>query len=337
MLHYWSSSYNNFGDELNSWIWNGLVSDDLLSPANRDVVIVGIGTIIDRSIPDAPRRIILGSGAGYARLPEIKDDGSWSVDFVRGPLTAALLGGARHLTDPAILVARHFKTVPPSQRKDVIYVPHYLFARNSDMPEVCRRAGYRYVLPSMESRAMVETIAGAKLVLAESMHAAIVADAMRVPWVPMATTPEISSFKWTDFTSSLGLPYEPIFVSQKSIYARVADHLTLRSTKHLSSLYGLSEAAIDSEDPTEREQRFLKRIMAGNADPALKKKDFWLKSFTGLVARAPAPLRSVLLRQGREAAVEKMTSIGIADGVMSDDARHRSALDQVVEAVGKYK
>src|SRR3954471_19655242 len=110
MLHYWSSSYNNFGDELNSWIWNGLVSDDLLSPANRDTVIVGIGTILDRSIPDAPRRIILGSGAGYARLPDFTDDG-WSIDFVRGPLTAAVLDGARSITDPAILVASHFKTV----------------------------------------------------------------------------------------------------------------------------------------------------------------------------------------------------------------------------------
>jgi hypothetical protein len=336
MLHYWRSSYDNFGDELNSWIWNGLVSDALLSPANRDVVIVGIGTILDRSIPVAPRRIILGSGAGYARLPEINDDGSWSVDFVRGPLTAKLLGGVPYLTDPAILVAKHCKIVPPSQRSGTIYVPHYMFTRNSDMPEICRRIGYQYVLPSRESRAMVETIAGAKLVLAESMHAAIVADAMRVPWIPIATNPEISSFKWTDFTASLGVPYDPVFISQRSPYVRIADYLTLRSTKHLSSTYGLRPAAIASEDTTEREQNFLQRIMAGNSNPQLKKRDFWLKGFNGLVARAPARARSALIRPGRAEAADALSALTIADGMMSDDARHQLALGQVVEAVGKY-
>ena len=47
------------------------------------------------------------------------------------------------------------------------------------------------------------------LVHAEAMHAAIVADALRVPWVPCRMYPQVNIFKWTDWTLSLGLEYQP--------------------------------------------------------------------------------------------------------------------------------
>ena len=52
-------------------------------------------------------------------------------------------------------------------------------------------------------------IAAADLVIAESMHAAILADAFRVPWVAVTTSDAINSFKWNDFVQSLGLVYAP--------------------------------------------------------------------------------------------------------------------------------
>lgn len=36
------------------------------------------------------------------------------------------------------------------------------------------------------------------MVLADAMHAAIIADAMRVPWLPLITSPQINTFKWLD-------------------------------------------------------------------------------------------------------------------------------------------
>jgi succinoglycan biosynthesis protein ExoV len=41
------------------------------------------------------------------------------------------------------------------------------------------------------------------------MHAAIVADALRVPWIPVVLSPQSNSFKWLDWTLSLSLPYNP--------------------------------------------------------------------------------------------------------------------------------
>jgi succinoglycan biosynthesis protein ExoV len=47
-------------------------------------------------------------------------------------------------------------------------------------------------------------------VVADAMHAAIVADALRVPWVPVVLSPQSNSFKWLDWTLSLNLPYKPV-------------------------------------------------------------------------------------------------------------------------------
>ncbi len=57
---------------------------------------------------------------------------------------------------------------------------------------------------------MVRRIAAADKVIAESMHAAIIADAFRVPWIPVALSREVSPFKWVDWASSLNISYSPV-------------------------------------------------------------------------------------------------------------------------------
>src|SRR5690606_11437285 len=79
-----------------------------------------------------------------------------------------------------------------------------------------RRAGICFIDPRADSRESIERIRRAGLVVADAMHAAIVADTLRVPWVPVATSPEISAFKWLDWTLSLELPYEPVALPPSS-------------------------------------------------------------------------------------------------------------------------
>ena len=37
-----------------------------------------------------------------------------------------------------------------------------------------------------------------------------IADAFRVPWIPIALSREVSPFKWVDWAASLDLPYRPV-------------------------------------------------------------------------------------------------------------------------------
>src|SRR5439155_14985318 len=75
---------------------------------------------------------------------------------------------------------------------------------------ICQDLGIEFLDPRTDSRDVVRRIAAAEKVIAESMHAAIIADAFRVPWVPVALSREISPFKWADWSLSKGLDYEPV-------------------------------------------------------------------------------------------------------------------------------
>ena len=107
LLSYQQAVHGNFSVALIWWLWQrllpGMWDDD-------GVVFVGIGTLIDRAIPDARLRVIFGSGAGYAAPPQgvAESDGGWRVYGVRGPLTARVLGlhPSLALTDTAILLSQ---------------------------------------------------------------------------------------------------------------------------------------------------------------------------------------------------------------------------------------
>ena len=41
------------------------------------------------------------------------------------------------------------------------------------------------------------------------MHGAIVADALRIPWIPLKVMPDLLEFKWQDWCMSINVPYKP--------------------------------------------------------------------------------------------------------------------------------
>jgi succinoglycan biosynthesis protein ExoV len=78
-----------------------------------------------------------------------------------------------------------------------------------DWPATAAAAGIDYVSPRDDSIAVIGAIATAPLVLAESLHAAVIADAFRVPWRPVRSdVGSFNLFKWHDWTESLGVPLE---------------------------------------------------------------------------------------------------------------------------------
>ncbi len=209
---YFRDRRGNFGDDLNPLIWNALLPGHGDDP---EMILVGIGSILNAatfaSVPRTSRLAILGPGVSYGPPPRLARH--WLVAALRGPLSARLL---RHesaaITDGAILLAAAPGLVPPvpdAGRGETLFIPHGM----SLSPNWClaaRLAGLGVVDPAAPVPETLARIAGARLVLTEAMHGAIVADTLRVPWIPLRISPRFDLFKWRDWTLSMELPLAPV-------------------------------------------------------------------------------------------------------------------------------
>lgn len=223
MKLYFYDKDTNFGDALNGWLWErllpGLFDDDARERFS------GIGTILSGTMPLAERWVVFTSGVGYPPLPRGFGDERWSVISVRGPLSARVLGlpASAAVTDGAILLAAlaEYEPLPDTERAGIVFVPHRGAALTGEWRAVAERAGVQYLDPLSESREVIAQLRAARLVLADAMHAAIVADAMRVPWIPLATSDHINTFKWLDWTLSMGVRYEPVRLPPATLAGRI--------------------------------------------------------------------------------------------------------------------
>ena len=210
---YYKDPVGNFGDDLNELIWPRLLPDDVR--AAPDVVMVGIGSLLDaarfRDVETRGKRVfVMGSGAAYGRLPDGHEH--WTYCAVRGRLTARLVGHPEAaVTDSAALLARLPDLVPVAPRRDeILFMPHHRTLVNSRWETAAARAGMTFVDPQWTPDRILAAYGRARLVVTEAMHGAIVADTLRIPWIPVMISPEVSVFKWRDWASSLDLPYRPV-------------------------------------------------------------------------------------------------------------------------------
>ena len=209
-LFYCKVPIGNFGDDMNDWFW-----DDIF-PEFRDIAVgramFGIGSILwKRNVEQFDRILVMGSGTGVGILPDVLPEDT-IIGFVRGPMTAEhfKLDPEMAISDPAICTprTRAFKTMP-EHHGDTVLVPHCgTITMPINWDRVAGRAGMRLVSPSGESKSVISEIAGASLVVTESLHGAIIADAFRVPWIAIAMRPNFNSFKWHDWAQTLGLDLE---------------------------------------------------------------------------------------------------------------------------------
>jgi succinoglycan biosynthesis protein ExoV len=211
-LYYYRAPQGNFGDDLNGWLWEEL-APGRWSDADDGDLFCGIGTIIGNAMPGAGRISVFSSGIGYRPVPADFSSPRWSVQALRGPLTAAVVGRPDlAVADGALLLSTlpRLKPLPSAQRRQTILIPHYEAMEEGPWADACALAGVELVDPRQCAHQVIGRIRQARLVIADSMHAAIIADTLRVPWVPVTSSPRINSFKWLDWTLSLDLPYEPV-------------------------------------------------------------------------------------------------------------------------------
>lgn len=197
----------NFGDALNPYIFHHFLPgffDD-----NPEETFFGIGSILGFELAkDVKRKIIFSSGYAYGNIPEI--DSSYDFVCVRGPLTAEALKlpATTAVADGAILL--QFMDIPrPKKKYKFSFMPHWGSEQKySKWPEVCAAADIHYISPMQDKDFVLQEILKSEVIIAEAMHAAIVADTLGVPWIPVKAYPTINEFKWNDWAASLNLEFK---------------------------------------------------------------------------------------------------------------------------------
>lgn len=206
-LTYFVDPQGNFGDDLNQWLWDraapGLLDQD------DSVSMLGIGTLLGdwflKNIPGNTRKVCIGSGAGKGGLPILGSD--WCVYGVRGPLTAAYLNlpQAKIAADPAVLIHDWPDLYAAPCTIGVGFMPHVWSSRVFDWRSICEDAGLVYVDPEADSIETIRLLGSLDKLVTEAMHGAIVADAVRVPWVATRISTRFDAGKWCDWGASVGI------------------------------------------------------------------------------------------------------------------------------------
>lgn len=201
----------NFGDAINPIIFDhfmpGFFDDDPKS------VFLGIGSILGLySGTEATDRIIVfSSGYAYGDMPAA--DKRYDIRCVRGPNTARVLNldPGLAVTDGAVLL-RHIPGYEQVGEKKYPFsiVPHHMSEKMfHKWNDVFQEAGLNHISPKMNAPEAIRQIRQSECILAEAMHAAIIADCYRIPWIPVKMFGHINSFKWEDWTLSMGMNYSP--------------------------------------------------------------------------------------------------------------------------------
>ncbi len=219
LVYQHESGTSNFGDALNFWIWDKLLPQ-AGSTLRPDLIFLGIGTLLNRDLPPGPK-LVFGAGAGYGPAPVV--DASWDIRFVRGLDSAVALGldPSQALLDPAYLVGFLVNSKP------MVYPISLMPRFDSVTPELaerCRKAGVHLIDPRGAVESILQHIARSGALLSETLHGAVVADALRIPWLPILTAEKnvTHAFKWYDWlsvfhTDSDRMDYHPVTLVNHSL------------------------------------------------------------------------------------------------------------------------
>lgn len=197
----------NFGDALNPLIFDRLLPDFFDDDDSID--FFGIGSIIGfHFVRQAKRKVVFSSGFAYGELPE--PDNTFDFVCVRGPATAKVLNLDRKLavTDGAALL-REFNYPARPKKYRFSFMPHWRSEQTYAWKDLCEEADIHYISPMDNTDKILGELLETEVMLAEAMHAAIVADTLRVPWIPVKAYAAVNDFKWDDWASSLNMEYAP--------------------------------------------------------------------------------------------------------------------------------
>ena len=210
-MYYYKDPKGNFGDDLNSWLWPMLLPK--VFDEDESELFVGIGTLLNDRLPRRPKKHVFGSGVGYGELPFV--DSNFIVHAVRGHETARVLGLDSKLvvTDSAVLIRAVNITRSEEVPNRIGFMPTGHSIQNNDWEAVCEKLGFHYISSHWSVEKTLLEMTRCSVLMTEAMHGAIVADALRIPWIPINCYGYVLDFKWKDWLSSLNMTYQPRLIT----------------------------------------------------------------------------------------------------------------------------
>ncbi len=203
LYFYRNDGFTNFGDELNLWlmprIFPNFFDDD---PSH---LMLAIGSVLFDHHPKDSLKIVFGSGfGGYTKPPTL--DQNWKLYGVRGPRTAAALGlGKEKIAADTAVLMHCFREPQPKKQHAFSFMPHFESVQRGNWERACTLAGIHFIDPRHPVPDVLRDIEASRVVIAEAMHGAIVADALRVPWIPVLPFHPSHHWKWFDWAEALDL------------------------------------------------------------------------------------------------------------------------------------
>ncbi len=228
----------NFGDDINLQLWERLFPN--LHKLDGRVHFYGIGTVLGGRHDIGIKKVVLGAGIG--ETGSVSNDKNWEFCWVRGPLTAKEFGLPVNsgLGDPAIL----WPELSPGHDPDgpVGLIPHYATWDKFNWLAVAADAGMVAINPHHSPSQVISQMRNCSRIMAESLHGAICADAMEIPWTACILAHRFNEFKWRDWMATINRPYSALVMDRplvnnigyfKSLANRVARLVEYkRDTRH---------------------------------------------------------------------------------------------------------
>lgn len=206
----------NVGDAINAIIFPYFLGDILDN--SQEVQLLGIGSLLGLIKPDehCEKFLVFSTGfaagdeATYGGIPVLND--KYEIICLRGPKTAKALGLSVDLSisDGALLLPLAMDLQPVSKKYSFSYMPH---VGSLDMfpswNSILKDLDIHFIDPRANEFQVIQEMRESEVLITEAMHGAILADALRIPWIPVKAYKTVNEFKWKDYLASVELDYNP--------------------------------------------------------------------------------------------------------------------------------
>ncbi len=250
LINYHCIDGGNFGDDINLQLWERLFPN--LADLNGKVLFYGVGTLLDGRHDQSIKKVVLGTGIGEAHAALA--DANWDFRWVRGPKTASEFGLSNDhaLGDSAILWPE--LTTGHDILGPIGLIPHCTTWDSYDWIKVASNAGMVAINPQQAPSIVINQMRSCSRVLAESLHGAICADAMGIPWAACVLAHRFNEFKWRDWLATINRPFAPLMMDRplvrkitltKSLANKLAQSIRYQRLTRHPSLRPVAAATTD--------------------------------------------------------------------------------------------